>query len=113
MGNILDIGISGLRAQQTALTITGNNITNAGTEGYSRQEVSFSENNPQLRNGIWVGSGVNVDSVRRVYDQFLTEQLRRDTSTFNEFNALAVNAGQINSLLADSGTGVQPGHLLR
>ena len=44
MGNILDIGISGLKAQQTALTITGNNITNAGTEGYSRQEVSFTEN---------------------------------------------------------------------
>ncbi len=109
MGNILDIGISGLKAQQTALTITGNNITNAGTEGYSRQEVSFTENNPQFTNGIWVGSGVNVDSVRRVYDQFLTEQLRRDTSTFNEFNALAVNAEQINSLLADSGTGVQPG----
>ena len=109
MGNILDIGISGLRAQQAALTITGNNITNAGTEGYSRQEVSFTENNSQFDSGIWVGSGVSVDSVRRVYDQFLTEQLRRDTSTFNQFNALSVNAGQINSLLADSGTGVQPG----
>ncbi|MEK9713325.1 MAG: flagellar hook-associated protein FlgK, partial [Thalassolituus sp.] len=109
MGNILDIGISGLRAQQAALTITGNNITNAGNEGYSRQEVSFVENNPQFTDGIWIGSGVSVDSVRRVYDQFLTEQLRRDTSTFNEFNALAVNAEQINSLLADAGTGVQPG----
>jgi len=109
MGNILDIGISGLRAQQAALTITGNNITNAGTEGYSRQEVSFTENNPQFSDGVWIGSGVSVDSVRRVYDEFLTEQLRRDTSTFNNFNALAVNAEQINSLLADSGTGVQPG----
>ncbi|MDF1763084.1 MAG: flagellar basal body protein, partial [Oleibacter sp.] len=108
MANILDIGISGLRAQQTALTVTGNNITNAGTEGYSRQQVSFTENDPQY-NGNWIGSGVNVDSVRRVYDEFLTEQLRRDTTTFESFNALAVNAGQINSLLADSGTGVQPG----
>lgn len=109
MGNILDIGISGLRSQQAALTITGNNITNAGTEGYSRQEVSFSENRSQFQGGVWIGSGVSVDSVRRVYDEFLTEQLRRDTSTFNQFNALSINAGQINSLLADSGTGVQPG----
>ena len=109
MGNILDIGISGLRSQQTALTITGNNITNAGTEGYSRQEVNFTENRSQFQGGVWIGSGVSVDSVRRVYDEFLTEQLRRDTSTFNQFNALSINAGQINSLLADSGTGIQPG----
>lgn len=109
MANILNIGISGLKAQQTALTVTGNNITNAGVEGYSRQEINLSENNPQFSDGIWVGAGVNVDSVRRVYDQFLTEQLRQDTSTFNEFNALTINAEQINSLLADSGTGVQPG----
>jgi flagellar hook-associated protein 1 FlgK len=37
MGDILSVGISGLKAHQAALTITGNNITNAGTEGYSRQ----------------------------------------------------------------------------
>lgn len=109
MGNMLDIGISGLKSQQAALTITGNNITNAGTEGYSRQEVSFAENSSQFSGGVWVGSGVSVDSVSRVYDQFLTEQLRGDTSTFNQFNALSINAGQINSLLADSGTGIQPG----
>ncbi|MFP6844519.1 MAG: flagellar hook-associated protein FlgK [Thalassolituus sp.] len=109
MGDILSVGISGLKAHQAALTITGNNITNAGTEGYSRQEVSFSENDSQFSAGVWVGSGVNVDSVRRVYDQFLTEQVRLDTSTFNEFNALAVNASQIDSLLADAGTGLQPG----
>ena len=109
MANILNIGISGLKAQQTALTVTGNNITNAGNEGYSRQVVNLSENDPQFKGGVWVGHGVNVQSVKRVYDEFLTEQLRRDTSTFNEFNALATNAEQINGLLADAGTGVQPG----
>lgn len=109
MADILNIGISGLKAQQAALTVTGQNITNAGTEGYSRQEVSFATNNPQFNNGVWMGSGVNVDSVRRVYDQFLTEQLRRDTSTYNQFEAMSVNASQIDSLLADPGTGIQPG----
>ena len=109
MGNILDIGISGLKAHQKALSVTGNNITNAGVEGYSRQEVSFSENNAQYMGGVWVGSGVNVDSVSRVFDEFLTEQLRKDTSTFFQYSALAANAGQIDSLLADSGTGIQPG----
>lgn len=109
MADLLQVGISGLRAHQTALTVTGHNITNAGTEGYSRQEVNFTENNPQFNGGVWVGNGVSVASVRRVYDEFLNEQLRRDTSTFNEFDTLATNAGQIDSLLADPGTGVQPG----
>lgn len=109
MADILDIGISGLKASQAALTVTGHNITNAGTEGYSRQVLSQSAVSPQNKGGVWVGSGVSIDSVTRVYDQFLTEQLWRDTATFNGFDTLSTNASQIDSLLADSGTGVQPG----
>ena len=109
MADLLGIGISGLKAQQVALTVTGHNITNAGTEGYSRQTINFEENNPQFTNGVWTGNGVSVDSIERVYDEFLTEQLQRDTSTFNEFDTLSLNASQIDSLLADSGTGIQPG----
>jgi flagellar hook-associated protein 1 len=109
MSDILNIAISGLKAQQTALTVTGNNITNAGTEGYSRQQVNFNENDSQFRGGVWVGSGVSVDSVRRVYDEFLTGQLRSDTSSFNQYQTLANYSEQIDSLLADTNTGIQPG----
>ncbi len=109
MADLLGIGISGLKAQQTALSVTGHNITNAGTEGYSRQTVNFNENTPQFTGGVWTGNGVNVDSIKRVYDEFLTEQMQRDTSIFNEFDTLSLNASQIDSLLADSGTGIQPG----
>lgn len=109
MGDLLGIGITGLKAQQTALTVTGHNITNAGTEGYSRQTVNFNENTPQFIGGVWTGNGVSVDTIKRVYDEFLTEQMQRDTSIFNEFDTLSLNASQIDSLLADAGTGIQPG----
>lgn len=109
MGDLLGIGITGLKAQQTALSVTGHNITNAGTEGYSRQTVSFNENTPQFIGGVWTGNGVTVDTIQRVYDEFLTEQMQRDTSIFNEFDTLSLNASQIDSLLADAGTGIQPG----
>ena len=109
MGDLLGIGISGLKAQQSALTVTGHNIANAGTEGYSRQVVNFNENTPQFIGGSWTGNGVSVDSIKRVYDEFLTEQMQRDTSIFNEFDTLSLNASQIDSLLADAGTGIQPG----
>lgn len=109
MADILQIGITGLRSSQTALTVTGHNITNANTEGYSRQVINQTTNMPQAKDGNWIGAGSVVTSVNRVYDQFLTSQLWRDNASFHKFDTLATNAGQIDSLLADSKTGVQPG----
>ena len=109
MADLLSIGISGLKVHQTALAVTGNNITNVNTEGYSRQEVDVVSNTPQFLGGIWVGSGARIDDVQRVYDEFLVDQLRIDTSNFSELDSLKLNAGQIDSLMADPGTGLQPG----
>lgn len=109
MANLLNIGISGLRVHQAALTVTGHNIANVDTEGYSRQEATITNNNPQFAGGIWVGSGAMVQEVRRVYDEFLVGQLQKDTSTFSYFETLTSNAEQVDKLLADPSTGIQPG----
>ncbi len=109
MADILNIGISGLKAHQTALSVTGHNIANADTEGYSRQKVSIVNNTPQYSGGVWLGSGVMVEDVSRIYDQFLVGQLQKDTATFNYFETLSSNAGQVDRLLADPSTGIQPG----
>jgi len=109
MADILSIGISGLKVHQTALAITGNNIANVDTEGYSRQDVSIVSQNPQFLGGVWVGNGARVQDVRRIYDEFLVGQLQKDTTTFNYFDTLTTNAEQIDKLLADPGTGIQPG----
>ncbi len=109
MASLLNIGISGLRVHQTALTVTGHNIANVDTEGYSRQEATITNNTPQFRGGVWIGSGAMVEDVRRVFDEFLVGQLQKDTSTFNYFETLTTNAEQIDKLLADPGTGIQPG----
>lgn len=109
MADILSIGISGLKVHQTALAITGHNIANVDTEGYSRQDVSIVNNSPQYSGGVWIGSGSMVDDVSRIYDEFLVGQLQKDTATFNYFDTLSTNAEQIDKLLADPSTGVQPG----
>ena len=109
MADLLNIGISGLKIHQTALAVAGHNITNVNTEGYSRQDVNIVSNTPQFLGGIWVGSGGSVDDVRRIYDEFLVDQVRKDTSTFESLDSLTLNAEQIDSLMADPGTGLQPG----
>ncbi len=108
MADILNIAVSGLKAHQTALAVTGNNISNATTEGYSRQTVSFETSNSQYLSGNWQGTGVTLETVSRIYDEYLTEQVWTDTSDFNYYETLANYAGQIDGLLADSSTGVQP-----
>ena len=55
-----------LAAQQTGLQVTGNNIANAGTDGYSRQTVSLSsDGSQQIAGGQFLGTGVTVQSIQR------------------------------------------------
>lgn len=107
--SILSNAISGLQASQIALRTTGHNISNANTEGYSRQKVDYGTR-PEQSTGVgFLGSGVIVQSVERVVSQFLTTQLRADTSNYKELEKFDEQIGSIDKLLADSGTGLAAG----
>ena len=73
----LHLGGASLAAQQTALQVTGNNIANAGTAGYTRQVVNLASG-PDVKtsSGQYVGSGVGVVSVQRQVSESLNESLR-------------------------------------
>ena len=85
MADILGIGYSGLAAAQRALSTTGHNISNANTAGYSRQTVDLATNPAQQYGSSYLGNGVNVASVKRVYDEFLVNQVRVNTSSFGSW----------------------------
>jgi len=69
----------GLLAQQLAIEVTGQNIANVETEGYSRQDVTFEANTPRhaIKYGSMhqIGTGVRVAGIERAHDQFLFEQI--------------------------------------
>ena len=46
LDGLLDIGKSALSAAQQALTVTGHNVANVNTPGYSRQEAVLTERSP-------------------------------------------------------------------
>ncbi len=69
----------GLLAQQLAIEVTGQNIANVETEGYSRQDVTFVANTPRhaIRLGAMhqIGTGVRIAGIERSHDQFLFTQI--------------------------------------
>ncbi len=92
----LEMMRSALMVAQTAMDITGHNVANANTEGYSRQRVniiSVSSANPfEKFNPLAVdvaGQGVTTDGVERVRDEYLDGQFRNATSRQSRYQISA------------------------
>ena len=94
----LQLGQSSLAAQQVGLTVTGNNITNAGTEGYSRQVVRLTPSTPvAFGQGQSLGTGVTIDSIERQVNAALDESLRDATSDQNGAGTLDNVLGRLET----------------
>jgi flagellar hook-associated protein 1 FlgK len=106
MADILNIGLSALLSQQRALTTTSNNIANANTPGYSRQRVELAPRPVQRLGPNFIGSGVDIATIRRLADDLLAGQLRSASGSYGRADAFATLAGSLDNLLAGSDTGL-------
>lgn len=78
---IFNTAATSLTAQRIALDVTGENIANVNTEGYSRQRVILDTAAPTTHiGGFPLGSGVNVTAVQRMYDNVLNKQINDGAS---------------------------------
>lgn len=71
----LSLASEALKAQQLALQTTGHNLANAATPGYSRQRVDLVSADPAFAGGVFVGQGVEVAGIRRIFDRFVESEL--------------------------------------
>ncbi|MDO9372749.1 MAG: flagellar hook-associated protein FlgK, partial [Gammaproteobacteria bacterium] len=108
VGDALGVGVSGLLAAQRALAAASHNIANVNTQGYSRQRVETGTNTPQFSGNGYIGTGVQANAVTRVYDAFLTTQVRTNTSANSQLQSYYGMASQVDNLLADSQAGLAP-----
>ncbi|MHB0816673.1 flagellar hook-associated protein FlgK [Stutzerimonas stutzeri] len=108
MSDLLSIGLSGLSASKTQLSITGHNITNVNTPGYSRQDATQATRSPQFSGAGYIGSGTTLVEIRRTYSEFLTNQLRSSTALSSDVEAYKSQINQLDSLLAGTTTGITP-----
>jgi len=106
MAGLINIGLTGILGHQAALNTTGNNITNANTPGYSRQEVQFETQSAQRTGAGSIGTGVSITNIRRLANEYLTQQVREDSSLFGEQEALNSELSRLDNLLGGETTGL-------
>ncbi len=84
--DLFSIGRSSLRTSKRSLETTSHNIANSNTEGYSRQRITQETNTPIGEGNYVLGTGVNVQSVKRVHDRLVEKKLNQSLSQhkFNE-----------------------------
>ena len=78
----IELGKRSIMANTDAITTAGHNISNANTEGYSRQRVQIKEFDPlykpdleRLERPGLIGQGVDVQSINRIRDELLDERI--------------------------------------
>lgn len=82
----LNTGYSALAANQRALDITGHNVANANTEGYTRQDIVLQPARAIKSIEGYVGTGVEIVEFRRIRDQFLDIQMRTENKALGEWD---------------------------
>jgi flagellar hook-associated protein FlgK len=98
------ISVSGMLASQVALDVTSNNIANANNEGYTRKTLSFQEASSNSTGGITklrLLSGVLIDKIERVRDNFLDQQLRQQNASVGRDEVIADLTVQLNNILGE------------
>jgi flagellar hook-associated protein 1 FlgK len=100
----LYVGLSGLKAQQSALDVVGHNIANVNTPGYTRQRANLSSNQGQSEGQVYFGSGVSLTSVQGVRDKFLDLQIYQETARQTGANERLSGLTAVSTTLGDTGT---------
>ncbi len=102
----LNIAASGLRASNAALNTTANNISNANTDGYTRQKVDQEANNALRVFATYgcAGAGVDTIAIERVRDSFYDVKYRNNESLLGNVKQKNYYNGLIEQYLDDDGT---------
>ncbi|WP_317931642.1 flagellar hook-associated protein FlgK [Halioxenophilus sp. WMMB6] len=102
--SLINIALSGLNVAQTSLATTSHNITNANTEGYSRQRTEQATQQPNFTGAGYIGAGARITGIDRLYNDFINEELRLAGQDLQQSQAYLSQASQLDSLLASTNT---------
>lgn len=105
ISNILQIASQALLAQQLGVEVTGHNIANVDTPGYSRQRVNLVTANPVPSRVGPVGTGVKVQGIERAFDPFITARLNEKTSLLADYRTRSAALEQVAAFFNETQEG--------
>ena len=103
---LMALGMRAMTANYAALQATGNNIANVNTVGYSRQSVELETAGGQFTGAGFFGKGVNISTVVRAHDQFLTREAATTRSVAAADAARSSQLQQLEKVFAIGESGV-------
>lgn len=108
----LNTMVRGIYSNQLSLDTTGHNITNASTEGYSRQSVNLAATRGQQVSSIYgqvmVGTGVDSTSIERARNVYADKQYWSETAQQQYYKTAQTNYDKVEAIFNDSGnTGIK------
>ena len=102
INSLLTMGTGALFASQAAISVTGNNIANVNTVGYSRQSVLLKSNTSLDYSPGQIGQGVNAEQVIRAYDKFIESSLTSQLGTAAKYDSAYYALRNIENLFNES-----------
>src|SRR5258708_35353953 len=109
----LQMASNTLQIQQIGLQVVGQNLANASTPGYSREELVLVPGPTQQVNGQLLGTGVSIQTIKQSVDQFLNQRVRTALSdqtgsslssqTYQQLESIfgALSSPNLNTTLTD------------
>ncbi len=108
MADLFSSALSGMNAAQIGMATTEHNIANSATPGFTRQQIVVAQYAGQQDGSGFVGQGVNVSGVKRMYDQNLTTQVRLEQSQSSYLSSYSTALQEINNVVSDATAGAAP-----
>lgn len=106
--SLFSVGVSALNTAQLGLATTGHNISNVNTDGFHRQSIMQSAALPVLSGSGFIGQGVQVDTITRIYSKFLDGQLLQAQTQGAHLDSYLTEVQQIDNMVADTNAGLSP-----
>lgn len=107
----LEVAKRGMFTQQSAISTTGHNISNANTPGYTRQRVNFQQTEPYPAPGMnrpqipgQMGTGVEAGSIQRVRESFLDTQYRGESNKLGYWQSKSEALSKMENILNEPST---------
>ena len=98
---VLGVALAGLNAAQSGLITTGHNLANVNTPGFSRQQTVQASSGASYTGGGFMGGGVNVIDVKRIYADHLQAQAHALESQAAHYAAYDSEISRLNNVVSD------------